>query len=138
MRAHPLRGRGYNNRVTDTEHGFLSTIGAQSPRASDGRSTLTVNADDRHLNAAGTVHGGMLATLVDATMGSAIRSAVEGETPATSQLTLTYLRPGKPGRLLVTAEVRKRGDSLTVCEADVQQDGKSLVHAIATFALLDD
>jgi uncharacterized protein (TIGR00369 family) len=124
--------------VTDTEHGFLSTIGAHSPETSDGRATLTVDADDRHVNAAGTVHGGMLATLVDATMGAAIRSAVEGETPATSQLTLTYLRPGKPGRLVVTAEVRKRGDSLTVCEADVEQDGKSLVHAIATFALLDE
>lgn len=136
--ANPPRGDGYSGRVTDTEHAFLSTIGAESPEGSDGRATLTVDVDDRHLNAAGTVHGGMLATLVDATMGAAIRSAVDGETPATSQLTLTYLRPGQPGRLLVTAEVRKRGDSLTVCEADIEQDGKSLVHALATFALLGD
>lgn len=124
--------------MSDTQHGFLSTIGAASPEAADGRATLTVEADHRHLNAAGTVHGGVLATLVDATMGSAIRSAVEGETPATSQLTVTYLRPGEPGTLLVTAEVRKRGAGLTVCEADVEQDGKSLVHAVATFALLED
>jgi uncharacterized protein (TIGR00369 family) len=121
----------------DTEQGFLSTIGALSPDAADGQATLTVVADDRHLNAAGTVHGGMLATLVDATMGAAIRSAVEDETPATSQLTLTYLRPGRPGQLVVTAQVRKRGDALTVCEADVEQDGKSLVHALATFALME-
>ena len=123
--------------MRETQHGFMSTIGAHSPEAADGRSTLTVDVDDRHLNATGTVHGGMLATLVDATMGAAIRSAVDGETPATSQLTLTYLRPGKPGQLVVTASVRKRGDSLTVCEADVEQDGKSLVHALATFALLE-
>ena len=124
--------------MTETQHTFLSTIGAGSPEAADGRATLTVYVDGRHLNAAGTVHGGVLATLVDATMGSAIRSAVDGETPATSQLTLTYLRPGQPGRLVVTAEVRKRGATLTVCEADVEQDGKSLVHALATFALLED
>jgi uncharacterized protein (TIGR00369 family) len=123
--------------MTDTPRGFMSTIGAQPPAAADGRATLEVEADDRHLNAAGTVHGGMLATLVDATMGAAIRSAVDGETPATSQLTITYLRPGEPGRLVVTATVRKRGDSLTVCEADVEQDGTSLVHAVATFALLE-
>ncbi len=79
----------------------------------------------------------MLATLVDATMGAAIRSAVEDETPATSQLSLTYLRPGEPGQVVVTAEVRKRGERLTICEADVQQGGKSLVHALATFALTD-
>ena len=42
---------------------------------------------------AGTVHGGMLATLDDATMGAAIRSDVEGETSVTSQLTLTKSKP---------------------------------------------
>jgi uncharacterized protein (TIGR00369 family) len=129
---------GYIGRVTDTERGFMTTIGAPAPDAADGRARLTVDVDDRHLNVAGTLHGGLLATLVDATMGAAIRSVVEGDTPATSQLTLTYLRPGMPGRLVVTAEVRKRGDSLTVCEADVEQDGTSLVHALATFALLED
>ena len=32
----------------------------------------------------------MLATLVDTTMGAAVRSAVDEEAPATSQLTVTY------------------------------------------------
>lgn len=122
--------------MTDTPHSFISLVGAQDPDAADGRATLTVEVDDRHLNAAGTVHGGMLATLVDTTMGAAIRSTVDDETPATSQLSLTYLHPGKPGRLVVTATVSKRGERLTICEADVEQDGKSLVHALATFALV--
>jgi uncharacterized protein (TIGR00369 family) len=122
--------------VTDIDSGFISFIGAQAPEAADGKATLAMEVDDRHLNPAGTVHGGLLATLVDTTMGSAIRSAVGEETPATSQLSLTYLRPGKPGRLVVTATVRKRGENLTVCEADVEQDGTSLVHALATFALI--
>ena len=122
--------------MTDNEQGFLGLIGASEPEADDGSATLEVDVDERHLNAAGTVHGGLLATLVDTTMGAAIRSTTEGETPATSQLSLTYLRPGRCGRLVVTASVRKRGEQLTVCEADVEQDGKSLVHALATFALL--
>lgn len=83
------------------------------------------------------MHGGVLATLVDTTMGAAVRSAVDEEVPATGQLTLTYLRPGKPGLLMVTARVSKRGESLTMCEADVEQDGESLVHALATFALVE-
>ena len=122
--------------MTDKDPGFISLVGAQDPEANDGSARLVVEVDDRHLNAAGAVHGGMLATLVDMTMGAAVRSAVDEEVPATSQLTVTYLRPGKPGRLLVSATVRKRGDSITVCEADVEQDGKSLVHALATFALV--
>ena len=122
--------------MTDSNSGFTSLVGIAAPEAQDGEARLEVDVDERHLNPAGTVHGGMLATLVDTTMGAAVRSAVDDEVPATSQLTLTYLRPGAPGRLLVTARVRKRGESLTVCEADVEQDGKTLVHALATFALV--
>ena len=122
--------------MTPRNPGFTALVGADAPTAEDGEARLEVEVDERHLNPAGTVHGGMLATLVDTTMGAAVRSAAEGEAPATSQLSVTYLRPGKPGRLVVTATVRKRGESLTVCEADVTQDGKSLVHALATFALI--
>ena len=124
--------------MTDSDSGFLGLIGAATPEAEGGQAQLVVEADDRHLNPAGAVHGGLLATLVDTTMGAAVRSTVDDEAPATGQLTVTYLRPGKPGRLEVSARVGKRGDSLTICEADVTQDGKTLVHALATFALVGD
>jgi uncharacterized protein (TIGR00369 family) len=105
--------------------------------ADDGTARLELDATEEHLNEAGTVHGGVLATLVDTAMGQAVRSLTgEGDVPATSQLTLTYLRPGKPGRLQATGRVSKQGDHLTVCEADVEQDGRTLVHAVATFAVL--
>ena len=123
--------------MTEKSSGFIALVGAADPTTGDGSARLEVEVDDRHLNPAGAVHGGMLATLVDTTMGAAVRSAVAEEVPATSQLTVTYLRPGKPGQLLVTAKVGKRGESLTVCEADVEQDGKTLVHALATFALVE-
>jgi uncharacterized protein (TIGR00369 family) len=124
--------------MTVNNPGFTALVGAEDPETDDGSARLVVEVDSRHLNPAGSIHGGMLATLVDTTMGAAVRSAVEEEVPATSQLTVTYLRPGKPGQLLVTARVGKRGESLTVCEADVEQDGKTLVHALATFALVDN
>ena len=120
-----------------TTGGYAQRLGARAERAEDGRATVRFEATDEHLNPAGTVHGGVLATLVDTAMGLAVRSATgEDDVPATSQLTVTYLRPGKPGPLIVTAEVRTRGEHLTVCEADVTQDDTEVVHALATFALL--
>lgn len=120
-----------------TTAGFAERLGAHPEEADDGRSRLSFEAREEHLNAAGTLHGGVLATLVDTAMGMAVRSATgEDDVPATSQLTVTYLRPGKPGPLEVTAQVRTRGEHLTVCDADVEQDGHALVHAVATFALL--
>jgi len=117
--------------------GFVDFLGVRNLTAEDGRARLELDATEEHLNSAGGVHGGVLATLVDTAMGRAVRSRLgEDDGSATSQLTVTYLRPGKPGTLVVTAEVRKQGEHLTICEADVEQDGRALVHAIATFAVL--
>src|SRR5215211_7270581 len=111
--------------------GFAERLGARTGTTGDGRATVEFDATEEHLNAAGTLHGGVLATLVDTAMGQAGRSATDdGDVPATSQLTVTYLRPGKPGPLSVTASVRTRGEHLTVCEADVEQGGKAIAHAV--------
>ena len=116
---------------------FVDTLGVYDRTAEDGTAHLQLDVTDQHLNEAGTLHGGVLATLVDAAMGQAVRSRTgEDDVPATSQLTITYLRPGKPGTVQVTGRVSKQGEHLTVCEADVEQDGRTLVHALATFAVL--
>lgn len=121
----------------DGATGFAERLGARAEDAGDGSARMSFEVREEHLNQAGTLHGGVLATLVDTAMGAAVRSATgDGDVPATSQLTVTYLRPGKPGPLQVSARVRTRGEHLTVCEADVDQDGRNLVHAVATFALL--
>jgi uncharacterized protein (TIGR00369 family) len=118
--------------------GFAGFLGLTDVTAADGQARAEFDAQEHHLNPAGTVHGGVLATLVDTTMGAAVRSSTgEDETPATSQLSLVYLRPGRTGRLAVQARVRQQGQHLLVCEADVEQDGKALVQAVATFAVLD-
>jgi uncharacterized protein (TIGR00369 family) len=118
--------------------GFAGRLGVTVTDTGEGAATLTLEVDDEHLNPAGTLHGGVVATLVDTAMGQAVRTTTEdGEVPATSQLTVTYLRPGRPGRLEVQARVRSRGQHLTVCEADVEQDGRAVAHAVATFAILD-
>jgi uncharacterized protein (TIGR00369 family) len=116
---------------------FVTSLGVHGRTAEDGTARLELDATEAHLNEAGTLHGGVLATLVDTAMGQAVRSRTgERDVPATSQLTVTYLRPGKPGHLQVTAQLRTQGEHLTVCEADVEQDGRALVHAVATFAVL--
>jgi uncharacterized protein (TIGR00369 family) len=117
--------------------GFAERLGAEVSATGKGQATVAFEAREEHLNPAGTLHGGVLATLVDTAMGMAVRTATdEDDVPATSQLTVTYLRPGKPGPLSVRAQVRTRGEHLTVCDADVEQDGRDLAHAVATFAVL--
>jgi uncharacterized protein (TIGR00369 family) len=117
--------------------GFAGGLGVQPQDAEDGHARLEFQAKHHHLNPAGTVHGGVLATLVDTAMGLAARTCTDdGEVPATSQLTIAYLSAGGEGLMTVTAQVRKQGEHLLLCDADVDQDGQTIVHAIATFAVL--
>jgi uncharacterized protein (TIGR00369 family) len=121
-----------------TPGGFAGRLGVRVQDTGDGVATLAFEVGDEHLNPAGTLHGGVVATLVDTVMGQAVRTTTgDGEVPATSQLTVTYLRPGKPGPLEVRGRVRTRGEHLTICEADVEQEGRGIAHAVATFAILD-
>jgi uncharacterized protein (TIGR00369 family) len=117
--------------------GFAGRLGVRDESARDGRAELRFTASETHLNPAGTVHGGLLATLVDTAMGLAARSRIaDDDVPATSQLTIAYLAPAHPGELRVRAEVRTAGDHLLLCEADIDQDKATIVHAVATFALV--
>lgn len=95
---------------------------------------VVVDADEQHLNPHGTVHGGLLATMLDVAMGEAVAEA-GGERPVTVSLTVTYLAPGGPGRLEATAEVRKRGKRLLVVQGEVTQDGEVLADALGTFSV---
>ncbi len=133
-------GGGTGPRMADdaAPGGFAGRLGATVTGTGEGAAVLAFEVGEEHLNPAGTLHGGVVATLVDTAMGQAVRTTTDdGEVPATSQLTVTYLRPGKAGRLEVRGRVRTRGEHLTICEADVEQDGRALAHAVATFALLD-
>jgi uncharacterized protein (TIGR00369 family) len=118
---------------------FAEFLGMQMEDDGDspeGRDSLVrLEATDQHLNIGGVVHGGVLASLIDTAMGRAVRSVTDSST-ATSQLTVTYLEPADPGELVATARITKRGSTLTIVEAEVEQEGRAIAHALATFALL--
>jgi uncharacterized protein (TIGR00369 family) len=115
---------------------FPGRLGIVNVGAEDGQARLELHAGDEHLNSAGTVHGGVLATLADAAMGVAARSALHDDTVTTSQLTIVYLRPGRPGQLVAAATIRKQGKHLLVCDVEIEQEGETVVHGVATFAIL--
>ncbi len=115
---------------------FADDVGITAVTAEDGQAQAQLLAEDRHLNPAGSVHGGVLATLVDTAMGAAVRSIIdEQDSTATTQLTLAYLRPAGTGTLTVHAHVGKQGRPTLLCAAQVEQDGQALIEALATFAV---
>jgi uncharacterized protein (TIGR00369 family) len=114
--------------------GFREHVGLQVEPGEEGTGRVVLDAGDDALNPHGTVHGGVLATMLDVAMGTAV-ATTGGESPVTVSLTVTYLEPGRPGRLEATARVRKRGRRLMVVEGQVVQEGELVADALATFSV---
>ena len=75
-----------------------------------GRAVFEMEADERHHNPMGTLHGGIYCDLADAAMGYAYAATLgEGETFTTVELKINFLRAVRQGRLTAEARVVKAG-----------------------------
>lgn len=85
-----------------------------------GRILLT-RTDDTPKGIGGSVHGGVLATMVDEAMLVAVFANLrEGEQPAgTAELNISYLRPVHSDKVFATANEIKRGRQLAVIDVDI-------------------
>ena len=113
--------------------GFAELVGTELSSTEEGRAAVSLKAEVRHLNPSGTVHGGVISTLIDASMAEALNTMTkEDEQPFTIQITVNYMKPGKPGTLTSSAQVRKGGERITIVEAEVLQEDEDEVIALAT------
>jgi uncharacterized protein (TIGR00369 family) len=118
--------------MAEGNRGFTELVGTELSSAEEGRAAVSLKAEERHLNPSGTVHGGVISTLIDVSMAEALNTMTEeDEQPFTIQITVNYMTPGKPGTLTSTAEMRKGGERITTVEAEVVQEEDEVI-ALAT------
>ncbi|HUR48638.1 MAG TPA: PaaI family thioesterase [Acidimicrobiales bacterium] len=108
-----------------------------------GRTTWTMEVEERFTNPVGILQGGFLAALCDSAMGasSITWAAGEGRPPARSsnaEMKVSFLRAVKPGTTLTcTATVISGGSRVAFVEADVVDDaGNRVARASSTYILL--
>jgi uncharacterized protein (TIGR00369 family) len=102
--------------------GFAGLVGLRVLSGEGGEAVVSCEVGEDHLNVGGTVHGGVIATLVDVAVGVACHT-LDAERPgramATTELSVTFLQPSSAGPLTCRARIRRRGRSLAVGEAEV-------------------
>lgn len=115
-------------------------VGFRPVATGEGYAVLEFEAQPRHHNPMGTVHGGILCDVADAAMGFAYATTLkDGETFTTVELKINFLRPVRAGRLVATARVVKRGRTLGLVECDVtDEDGSLVARASSTCMTLRD
>ncbi len=113
-------------------------IGVTGFEGARGKVTVGFDPQEFHYNALGTVHGGVIATLIDIATGAAVHSLLKaGQGFTTLTLEVKYHRAitVSAGRLTATAEVIARGREIATAEARVI-DGNQRLFATATSTLM--
>src|SRR6266852_2072710 len=99
-----------------------------------GRAVFEMEADERHHNPMGTLHGGVYCDLADAAMGFAYAATLgEGDTFTTVELKINFLRAVRQGKLTAEAKVVQEGTTLGYVECDIRdKTGKLAARAAST------
>ena len=109
-------------------------VGFELTSVEEGRALIELEADERHANPMGTLHGGVLCDIADAAMGIAYASTLrEGETFTTLELKINYLRPFWVGKLLARGRVVSGGRTIGLTECEVSDEqGRLIAKATST------
>lgn len=120
---------------------IAETLGYYIIEAENGRVVVVAEPKNSHLNPAGTVHGGLAATMLDSCMGLAIQSTLEkGVGSTTLEFKIPFVRPITPETGLIKAEgtVINRGRRVGTADGRVTDSkGRVLVHGTTTCLIFE-
>ena len=120
---------------------MAETLGYDIVEVSKGRVVAAAEPHAGHRNPAGTVHGGLAATLLDSCMGLAIHSMLDkGFAQTTLEFKISLVRPITPQTGLVRAEGKVISCGRRVGTAEgalTDKDGRVLAHGTTTCLIFE-
>ena len=118
--------------------GFMGLIGPLHTRRHDGRKRYGLHTDARHGNAIGTVHGGVVASLLDQVIALEAWNAADRRPTATVQMDTRFLGAARPGDVLeASAAIRRTSRALVFVDAEATRGGDLLATATAIMKILN-
>ena len=117
---------------------IMKTLGMELVDAGDGKASMRIQVGERFHNPMGTVHGGVMTDLADATMGIAVMTTLaEGESFTTLELKMNFIRPVIEDELTSEAKVVHRGKTIALVESVLMnREGKEVARGLATQMIL--
>jgi uncharacterized protein (TIGR00369 family) len=107
---------------------IANLIGFNLVSIGSGKAVIEFEADDRHANPMGTLHGGILCDISDAAMGMAYASTLkEGESFTTLELKINFLKPVWKAKLRAEGSVVNGGRTVGLLMCDVFDEQERLV-----------
>ena len=113
---------------------FVAHLKILTESLGDGTARLSLPIETHLTNSLGTVHGGVIMSLLDVALCTAARTLhPESMGVVTIDLATTFIDGGRGARLLADARVLKDTKSMTFVEAEAKnEDGGIVAKALAT------
>jgi uncharacterized protein (TIGR00369 family) len=115
-------------------------MGMWITEVSEGRVVFAAEPSEYHYNPLGTVHGGVMATLMDSALGCAVQSMLPAATSYTTlELKVNYLRPitAKTGTVYCEGKIIHVGGRIATAEGRLTDaGGKLYAHGTTTCIIL--
>lgn len=93
--------------------------------------------DERHVNMRGVIHGGMLMTFADFSLGQAVWDATDKAPSVTLNMQTQFLKPARAGDIVeVVPELVRRTKSLVFMRGDFTVAGEAIFAAASIWKLL--
>jgi uncharacterized protein (TIGR00369 family) len=116
-------------------------IDASALHAAEGSVTVTLDPQEFHYNPIGTVHGGVISTLLDTAAACSVQSTLPAGVGYTSMdLNVKFLRPVTvdSGTLTCTGSILQRGRRTALAEARLTDgQGRLVAHATSSCLIFD-
>jgi uncharacterized protein (TIGR00369 family) len=105
-----------------------------------GTALLEVQLEEKHLQPFGFVHGGVMASVVDAAAFWAVFPQVEnGMGLTTVEIKVNFLAPAQKGRLVAKGRCIRLGKTLALGETEIRNtEGGLVAHGTATMMIVSD
>jgi len=131
-----MSDRKLRYRRTRRANPLADLLGMQQYIRGPGEGLCRLKVRREFFNPVGSVHGGILFTMIDNDMGAAINTIIEpDERAATIEVKINFLRPVVDGELVSTTEVLQRGRRIAVLESRLRQGRKLVATALGTYAI---
>lgn len=121
------------------DNAFVTLVGPVFRKTDGDRARFLFDAQEKHRNPRGVVHGGMLMTFMDNLLAHVVTRAVGDARKATMSLSCDFVAPARPGQRIEGAgEVTRVTRSMVFARGAITADGATVATGSGVWKLLGD
>jgi len=115
---------------------FIRLLGVEVLKLENGICQISLEIKDNFRNVHKNVHGGVIYSMADISMGVAVYSTLKkDQEAATIEIKINYLKPAMATTLLCDAKIIQKGKNIAVLEAEIKSGENLVAKAMGTFSI---